>query len=186
MTKQNYTLKGTAFWSYTNKKSPRSNKFQVDVGRLSKKMVEFLQSEGVQVKKDKKRKTDDPNYEGYFVTAKSDYAPKVVDAKLKSIPETVVIGNGSKVVVQVHTYPWPPKWGKGFSVGLDAVQVIDLIEYEGTGDGTPTLLSVEEGFEYSGDVNSEADSDEPFTGDAGEDDESNDEPFDEAEVEIDD
>lgn len=55
--------------------------------------------------------------------------PAVVDSKLNPIPDTVQIGNGSTVNVQYSFYEFNSAMGQGHMVVLQAVQVVDLVEY---------------------------------------------------------
>ena len=56
--------------------------------------------------------------------------PSIVDSKTNPIPPTTLVGNGSEVIVQYHTYPYGDE-GKHRLV-LDAVQVVNLVKFEGT------------------------------------------------------
>ena len=42
---------------------------------------------------------------------------------------TGTIGNGSTCVVDVSAYEWNSKFGKGTSLGMNAIQILDLIEF---------------------------------------------------------
>lgn len=57
-------------------------------------------------------------------------APIVVDAKKKPWPVDMLIGNGSKVKVAFSPWPWGTPTGKGMSLELESVQVIDLVAYD--------------------------------------------------------
>jgi len=61
--------------------------------------------------------------------------PTVVDAQTNAIPPNVLIGNGSKVTIQYHTYPYGDD---GFQrLILDGVQVVDLVEFVSKGVQPP-------------------------------------------------
>lgn len=56
-------------------------------------------------------------------------APLVVDAKKNLWPEGELIGNGSKVKVAFTPWSWSTQTGKGMSLELESVQVLDLVPY---------------------------------------------------------
>lgn len=56
-------------------------------------------------------------------------APVVVDAKKNLWPAEQLIGNGSKIKVAFSTYPWEMGGGKGMSLELEQVQVLELVSY---------------------------------------------------------
>ena len=53
--------------------------------------------------------------------------PQLVDAEKKPIDK--IVGNGSKVKVMYKSYDWNFKGKKGKGLDLQAVQVLDLVEY---------------------------------------------------------
>src|SRR6056300_1787769 len=53
--------------------------------------------------------------------------PQLVDAEKKPLDK--IVGNGSKVKVMYKSYDWNFKGKKGMGLDLQAVQVIDLVEY---------------------------------------------------------
>jgi hypothetical protein len=55
--------------------------------------------------------------------------PLIVDAD--KMPTKEEIGNGSKVRVQYRTYDWEFGKKKGTSIALQAVQVLELVEFKG-------------------------------------------------------
>lgn len=57
-------------------------------------------------------------------------APVVVDAKKNLWPSEQLIGNGSKIKVAYSTYGWNGPSGKGMSLELHSVQVLDLVSYK--------------------------------------------------------
>jgi len=58
-------------------------------------------------------------------------APAVYDSRKNPWPAGVLIGNGSKVKVAFSCWGWEDKFGKkGISLSLEAVQVLDLVEYQ--------------------------------------------------------
>lgn len=69
-----------------------------------------------------------------FVTFKTNekYPPGVFDKYNRHFPESVMIGNGSKVRVS-YTLNRYEGFGGGINLYLSAVQVVDLVEYKGRG-----------------------------------------------------
>lgn len=55
--------------------------------------------------------------------------PTLVDTKNKPIPATVMVGNGSDLIVQYHMHPWDDAGTPRVKVMLDAIQVVNLIPY---------------------------------------------------------
>ena len=53
--------------------------------------------------------------------------PQLVDAEKKPIEK--IVGNGSRVKVMYKSYDWNFKGKKGKGLDLQAVQVLDLVEY---------------------------------------------------------
>lgn len=59
-------------------------------------------------------------------------APAVYDARKGPWPEGTLIGNGSTIKVAFSPWGWEDMTGrKGISLSLEAVQVLDLVPYEG-------------------------------------------------------
>ena len=156
-TMEKFVLSGTAFWSHVHTPNTKgeypSNKYQMDLS-IDKKTKETLVSKGISVNKNdgkdkggiKNRKDD----RGDFVTLTSKFAPAVVDAKKKTISPETLIGNGSKVNIVAHTYDGK----KGTALGLDAVQVTELVTF-----GNNPLDALEEvsGFTSTNDTMDDSD-----------------------------
>ena len=68
-----------------------------------------------------KRKVNGPN--GMVRTA-----PRLLDQNKQEV--NLAVGNGSKVRVQCNEYEWEYAGNTGKSLDLQAVQIIDLIEYK--------------------------------------------------------
>jgi hypothetical protein len=104
--------------------------------------------------------------EGWGLVLKSQYKPAVFDAKRKHLPDGVKIGGGSVVRVASAIFPWEKtekmqivENGKkrtetvtayGIGLRLGDVQVRELVERQGQGDGS-AFDEVEGGFEYESD-----------------------------------
>jgi len=73
-------------------------------------------------------------------------APKLFDVEKKPLDE--LIGNGSKVKIQFNPYDWEYAGKTGRSLDFQAMQVLELVEYEGrTPDGAELGFS-EDGSEF--------------------------------------
>ena len=73
-------------------------------------------------------------------------APKLFDVDKKPLDE--LIGNGSKVKVQFSSYDWEYKGTAGKSLDFQAMQVLDLVEYEGRSPDGAELGFTEDGSEF--------------------------------------
>lgn len=144
-------LKGIAFWASVQGVNKRSNKFQLDLS-VDKATAELLEDLGVELKEEKdqgkgKKRGQYVGTEtdrGTFVRLKSEFKPMIVDAKKQELNPKTLIGNGSVVNVATHAYKWNFEGESGVSLGLDALQVIKLVEYA----SDPTAaFDEEEGFE---------------------------------------
>ena len=148
-TGESFVISGTAHWAKVHKPTlddKGNEQYTLDLS-VDKTTARTLEALGITIKNAvtgagvKEKKPDDTR--GDFVSLKTSIKPKVVDAKKQAIPETVLIGNGSTVKVKTHVYDWKFKNKTGSSLGLDAVQVLDLVEYK---DGGLDLFEEEEGF----------------------------------------
>ena len=121
--KETAIISGKAYWTKLNRKDEYSDKYQLDVGDLSDKSKEVLNSHGVKLK----NKNDD---RGEFITARTKYLVPVIDSDKKIIDRDTLIGNGSSVRVKVDfnkNHPFAEKYGT--SMYLKKVQVTELVEY---------------------------------------------------------
>ena len=89
-----------------------------------------------------------PEHEGVIFKLKSKYKPQLVDSKGNPVGPDVVVGNGSKVRVYGNAYEWSFKGSKGVAGALNALQVIDLVEFK---KGIP-VDKIEGGFEANSGV----------------------------------
>jgi len=126
-------VEGTAYWaSITRPNEKFEPMWRVDVA-LSDKDAEEFKSKGVNLKEsvieDKsvknlvtfKRKVSKAN-------GVRNSQPTLVDAEKKPLDK--IVGNGSKVKVMYKSYDWNYKGKTGTGLDLQAVQVVDLIEYQ--------------------------------------------------------
>ena len=73
-------------------------------------------------------------------------APKLLDKEGNDLD--ILIGNGSKVKIQFNPYDWEYAGKTGRSLAFQAMQVLELVEYEGrTPDGAELGFS-EDGSEF--------------------------------------
>lgn len=135
-------IQGTGFWAHVREVNKLSGKYQLDLS-IDAKTVKIIESLGVTVKVEDKNEGVDGKDRGLFVTLKSDYPPKVVDAKKNTMSNDVLIGNGSLIKVATHPYNWTFGKKSGIALGLDAIQIIDLVEYV---DSLSDMFEEEEGF----------------------------------------
>lgn len=126
-------IAGTAFW--TKIAEPQLNdrneeEYVMDVSVKDAATKKVLQDAGIKLKnKDAQLVEKGQAKQGDFVTCKSKYRPTVIDSDKNELPSNTLIGNGSKVIVKATPYTWNFKGKSGVSLGLTAVQVIDLVEY---------------------------------------------------------
>lgn len=73
----------------------------------------------------------------------------VFDAKAKPLPNDIIVGNGSKVIVDYATYPWEFKGKEGLSLRLNNLQVVEMQLYEGGSGGG---FEAVEGYTYDGEA----------------------------------
>lgn len=69
--------------------------------------------------------------------------PLITDSKLNPWPQDQLIGNGSKVRVAFSPWSWAGPSGKGMSLELEQVQVLDLVSYS---NETENPFQVEDGY----------------------------------------
>jgi hypothetical protein len=125
-----FVLTGKAFYLQARRPNELSGKYQMDLA-IDAETASKLRSIGIDVK----NKGDS---RGDHVTLKASAenkdgstrsGPKVLDADKNEIPEDILVGNGSDVKVVSHVYEWKFKGKSGTSLGLDTVQVTNLIPY---------------------------------------------------------
>ena len=134
--KQIVRLTAEIMWPNLYEKSEMSDKYQCDLVNLSKDAVQLLEAANLTVRNGKKEGKAD---KGMWITAKSNYAPRVYDGRDNAPKGTpwdaqVRIGNGSEAKVQVTAYDWEFKGKKGRAAGLDALKITKLEEMDGGGD----------------------------------------------------
>ena len=113
-------------WAFLDTPNPRSNKYQVDLCKLSTKAVSALQGLGVTVRDDKPDK-------GCYVTVKSKKFP--IKAELEDgTPVNCKIENGSKAIATIKPYEWRWEGSSGIGTGIGKLVITDLKEYQEGGE----------------------------------------------------
>ena len=133
---QNIRLDGVELqWAKLNEPSDLSNKYTVNVIKLTDAQVKELKSAGLTVKHGKDKEKPDPEI-GNYIAPSAQNPVTVVDSMKKSIEgdELGKIGNGTIANVIVRPYDWTFKNKKGVGCGLQGLQITELKEYRGATD----------------------------------------------------
>ena len=143
-------LNGKAYWASVvspNTTFDADGVYSIDVA-VDAENKKKAEAEGLSIK----NKGDD---RGDFVTIKrkakrkdgsANKAPDVMDGMKRPLQNTL-IGNGSDVNVLFKTYEWnhKPTGRSGKSADLQAVQVVNLIPYEGSNSASSAFQEIPEG-----------------------------------------
>ena len=119
-------VKGTLLWPCLIQPAEMSGKHEVVVTNLSADDVKKLKAVGVEAR----TRDDKPEY-GTFITPKANRPPLVVDWNRDTYePDRVEkIGNGTVGMVCVRAFDYDYNGKKGVGAGLQAIQVLELQEY---------------------------------------------------------
>lgn len=120
-------LKADVFWASLNRKNEMADAYMVDLCNLSDKAVAALEDMGISVQENLEKKPE----QGKYITCKSQRPIKAFDTDNEEIVED--IGNGSKAICMVGSYPWTYKNKKGVSPSLAKLVITDLVEYAAAG-----------------------------------------------------
>lgn len=92
------------------------------------------------------------NFKRKEATARGDIKspPVVTDSRLNPWPSARLIGNGSKIRIAFQPWGWDTATGKGMSLELLQLQVLDLVAYEGV-DEAPVFEKAD-GFVLEGET----------------------------------
>ena len=113
-------IEADIMWAFLDTPNQMSGKYQVDLCNLSKNAIKALEEAGVNV-----RNKDD---KGFFVTAKSkNYTISTVDQE--GNPISAKVGNGSRGIALIKTYPYNMNGKKGVGVGINKLVITKLVEY---------------------------------------------------------
>lgn len=121
-------------WARLAKPSDMDGKYQVQLVKLDKAQVKELEKHGLEVRDGKTKAKPDPSI-GRYVNAKAKpydngACPVVLkDAACNVLENAENIGNGTKANVNVTLFEYDYKGKQGIGVGLDAVQIVDLVEF---------------------------------------------------------
>ena len=121
-------LKATVYWANLNRKNEMADAYTVDLCNLSDKAVAALEDMGISVQENLEKKPE----QGKYITCKSQRPIKAFDTDNEEIVED--IGNGSKAICMVGSYPWTYKNKKGVSPSLAKLVITDLVEYAAGGN----------------------------------------------------
>lgn len=105
-------------------------KYTVEVCCLTREQATALHNAGVTVRKGAELKNPQPEKE-LFITATSTFQPRVVDASNRKLEgdEIPLMGNGTLANVLIGPYNWVYDGNTGTSAGVNAIQILDLVEY---------------------------------------------------------
>jgi hypothetical protein len=121
-------IKATVYWASLNRKNEMADAYTVDLCNLSDKAVAALEDMGISVQENAEKKPE----QGKYITCKSQRPIKAFDSDNDEIVED--IGNGSKAICMIGSYPWTYKNKKGISPSLAKLVITDLVTYAGGGD----------------------------------------------------
>lgn len=121
----------TAFWCMPHKPN-KFGKITMDAGRLNEETVKVLKSLGVKVNFDTDNDQNDPEFKGFYIKPKSDDPVAVTDSEGGELPPTLLIGNGSKMVVTIGVKPWVHKATQRSGVKLQWLggKVKELVKFD--------------------------------------------------------
>ena len=121
-------IKADVYWASLNRKNEMADAYTVDLCNLSDKAVAALEDMGISVQENLEKKPE----QGKYITCKSQRPIKAFDTDNEEIVED--IGNGSKAICMVGSYPWTYKNKKGVSPSLAKLVITDLVEYAAGGN----------------------------------------------------
>tara|TARA_R100000656_G_scaffold58924_1_gene45895 strand:+ start:198 stop:656 length:459 start_codon:yes stop_codon:yes gene_type:complete len=125
-------IEGTAYWaSLTRPNEKFEPMWRIDLA-VDSQSAEDLKGQGITVAEttvDEKKIPNIIRFKRKVNKASGDKntQPQLVDADKKPLEK--IVGNGSKVKVMYKPYEWNFKGKKGIGLDLQAVQVLDLVEY---------------------------------------------------------
>lgn len=126
---ESFTLSGQIYYFCKDEINDFSGYYDLKLV-VSDKVAAGLKKRGVAVSDAKTNEQGEITIPKNSVSIKTKFQPEVVDAKKALIPEGVLVGNGSEGNVRCHFYDWSYKGKHGVGLGLDAVQITKLVEYD--------------------------------------------------------
>jgi hypothetical protein len=132
---------GTLEWAHLTPGKPNdmSGKYQVDVCNLTAKAVKALKDIGLTIQDGKNKGKPE---KGHYITPKATKPVTIVDSKRNPFTGEERIGNGTTARVAVRAFAYNFKGKDGIGAGLQALQILDLKEYN-----PAAMFSEEEGYE---------------------------------------
>lgn len=119
-------LTGTAYWTHiveTNTKGAYpSNKYEIVLGNLDAAGITSVKELGMS-----KKLMNKGDELGTYIKLKNTNQPEVIDKDKNPIHPIPLVGNGSKVRVQVNTYEMPKF---GLQMGWQTLMILDLVEFK--------------------------------------------------------
>ena len=125
-------IEGTAYWaSLTRPNEKFEPMWRLDLA-VDDKTAEDFKSQGISVGEtviDEQTISNIVRFKRKVSKANGDKntQPTLVDANKEPLDK--IVGNGSKVNVMYKSYPWNFKGKTGIGLDLQAVKVLDLVEY---------------------------------------------------------
>ena len=123
-------VKGIAKWAHVQKPDDRfpPAKYSIML-EVDDDAAKELRDAGLRVKKEADKNVFKVKRNVLRVDGSEAGKPAVVNAQAEPFNE--LIGNGSKVIVQIKPYEYNNNFGSGVSADLVGVQVVDLVPYDG-------------------------------------------------------
>lgn len=119
-------IEATIMWAFLNKRNDMSGDYQVDLCNISDEDCKALKSLGINVKFNESKPE-----KGKFITCKSkNYEIDAYDTHGDTLPDDVVVGNGSKCRAVIGTYSWTFKNKRGISPSIKKLTITDLVRFE--------------------------------------------------------
>lgn len=126
-----YTLTGLANWAKLRQDNAYEDKFSIDLSLVEPEQVAKAKQLGLKLKQENKPDGQRGTYVTLWTHAKykdgKEKTLKVVDSNLNPFSDN--IGNGSYVMCEFRMADWAFKNKKGTRADLQAVQVIDLVNF---------------------------------------------------------
>lgn len=134
-----FTLRGTVKFPAIFRVNQMSGKYSLALTNLTDESLDKLEERGVDLRTSKSH----PEW-GDLVNIKSNFAPAVVDSKLRPVDPSTKVGSDSEVIVTTSTWDYMFKGKAEKGLNLLAVQIIRLVEYEAA--PATDLLEEEDGW----------------------------------------
>jgi hypothetical protein len=131
------TVRGIANWAFTNRPDNYEHytiTLDVDEDFISVLRDNKVKAQVKEIEHDKEKEVHDADKTYQFKFTRKDGTPipppTVVDSKRNPLPDGLLIGNGSDVIVQYGLIPYDDSGTKRKRIELDAVQVLNLVPYK--------------------------------------------------------